>query len=111
MGTDSVKAEGMVEEIVLIEILDLEDCAKKGQEPQRAKRYKIRIDKEYKEVTVHEMTGREILALVDKTPEKYLLSEKFQGGRVEPVNADQVVEFHRHKIERFHTLALDNTEG
>ncbi len=111
MGSDLEKTGERVEEIVLIEFLDLEECSKKGEEPRRAKRYKIRIDKEYKEVAVHEMTGRQILALVDKTPEKYLLSEKFHGGRVEPVGADQVVEFHKHKIERFHTLALDNTEG
>ena len=62
-------------------------------------------------VTVHSMTGREILGLVDKTPEKYLLSEKLHGGKVEPVGADQVVEFHRHRIERFQTLARDPTEG
>jgi hypothetical protein len=57
------------------------------------------------------MTGREILALVGKTPETYMLSEKFHGGRVEPVKPDQVVEFHRHAVERFQTLALDPTEG
>jgi hypothetical protein len=57
------------------------------------------------------MTGREILALVGKTPEKYLLSQKLHGGVVEPIKPDQVVEFHRHAIERFQTLALDPTEG
>jgi hypothetical protein len=57
------------------------------------------------------MTGREILALVKKTPETYLLSQKFRGGLVESIGADQVVEFHRHQIERFQTLARDPTEG
>jgi hypothetical protein len=93
------------------EIIDLEEWAKANKKPRRAKRYRIRIDKEYKEVTVHSLTGREILGLVGKTPEKYLLSEKFRGGRVEPVKPDQVVEFHLHEIERFQTLALDPTEG
>jgi hypothetical protein len=102
----------LVEEIVILEeLIDLEEWAKAGKKPQRAKRYRIRIDKEYKEVSVHSMTGREILALVDKTPEKYLLSQKLHGGVVEPVKPDEVVEFHHRSIERFQTLALDPTEG
>jgi hypothetical protein len=107
---ESEAAVGLLEEI-LEELIDLEEYAKAGKEPKRAKRYRIRIDKEYKEVSVHSMTGREILALVDKTPETYMLSQKFRGGRVEPIKADQVVVFHRHGIERFQTLALDPTEG
>lgn len=96
---------------VLDEIIDLEQWAKSNKKPRRAKGYRIRIDKEYKVVEVDSMTGRQILALVGKTPETYLLSQKLRGGRVEPVGADQVVEFHRHEIERFQTLALDPTEG
>jgi hypothetical protein len=96
---------------ILDEIIDLEEWAKANRKPRRAKGYRIRIDKEYKVVEVHEMTGRQILALVDKTPETYLLSQKFRGGRVEPIEADEVVEFHRHQIERFQTLARNPTEG
>lgn len=102
----------LVEEIVILEeLIDLEEWAKAGKKPKHAKRYRIRIDKEYKVVEVHSMTGREILALVGKTPDKYLLSQKLHGGVVEPIKPDQVVEFHRHAIERFQTLALDPTEG
>jgi len=96
---------------ILEEIIDLEEWAKADKKPKRAKRYRIRIDKEYRVVEVHSMDGRQILALVGKTPETYLLSQKFRGGRVEPIKADQIVEFHRHQIERFQTLALDSTEG
>lgn len=106
------EVEVLKEEVeILEEIIDLEEWAKADKKPKRAKRYRLRIDKEYKVVEVHSMTGREILALVSKTPETYLLSQKFRGGRVEPVSADQVVEFHRHQIERFQTLARDATEG
>jgi len=109
---EEAKVIELVEEIVILEeLIDLEQWAKAGRKPQRAKRYRIRIDKEYKVVEVDSMTGREILALVDKTPEKYLLSQKLHGGVVEPIKPDQVVEFHRHAIERFQTLALDPTEG
>ncbi|MES2359924.1 MAG: multiubiquitin domain-containing protein [Gemmatimonadota bacterium] len=96
---------------ILEEIIDLEEWSKADKQPRRAKRYRIRIDKDYIVVEVHSMTGREILALVGKTPETHLLSQKFRGGRVEPIKSDQVVEFHRHQIERFQTLALDPTEG
>ena len=110
--SEEAKVVELVEEIVILEeLIDLEQWAKAGRTPQCAKRYRIRIDKEYKVVDVHSMTGREILALVGKTPEKYLLSQKFHGGVVEPIKPDQIVEFHRHAIERFQTLALDPTEG
>jgi hypothetical protein len=96
---------------ILDQIIDLEEWAKADKKPRRAKGYRIRIDKEYKVVEVHSMSGRQILALVGKTPETYLLSQKFRGGRVEPVKADQIVDFHHHQVERFQTLALDPTEG
>jgi len=96
---------------ILEEIIDLEAWAKAGKKPQKAKGYRIRIDRDYKTVMQHSMTGREILTLVGKTPELFLLSQKFPGGAVEPIEANQVVEFHHHAIERFQTLALDPTEG
>ena len=96
---------------ILEEIIDLEEQAKAGKEPKKAKKYRLRIDKEKYVVEVHEMTGRQILALAGKTPEKYVLSEKLQHGVIEPVGPEQVVVFHQHKIERFQTVARDCTEG
>ena len=93
------------------EIIDLEEWAKAGKAPKPAKTYRIRIDKEKKDVTVSSMTGRQILTLVNKTPETYLLSQKFQGGEIKPVGADQIVRFDKEGVERFQTLALDPTEG
>lgn len=112
-GESAVESSGgpVVEEIVIIEFIDLEEYAKHKKHPTRAKRYRIRIDREYFEVDHHEMTGRQILALMHKTPETYLLSEKLHDGQVLPVDADQVVEFHKHCVERFQTLKLEPTEG
>lgn len=93
------------------DILDLEENAKAGKGPQKADKYRIRIDKEYRIVDVQELNGREILGLVDKTPESHLLSQKLQGGQVKPVGADETINFAEHGIERFQTLALDPTEG
>ena len=110
---EAVEVERIValEEEILEELIDLEEWVKAKKHPRKAKRYRIRIDKEKFVVTVHEMTGKDILALAGKTPDKYLLSQKFHGGRVEPVQPEQVVEFHRCEIERFQTLAKDPTEG
>lgn len=100
-----------LEEEILEELIDLEEWVKAQKKPRKAKSYRIRIDKEKFTVHVHSMTGTEILALVGKTPDKYLLSEKFRGGRVEPIKPDQVVEFHRCEVERFQTLSKEPTEG
>jgi phosphoglycerol transferase MdoB-like AlkP superfamily enzyme len=96
---------------IVEEIIDLEEYAKANKPPKRAKSYRIRIDKDYFTVHVHSMKGFEILALVKKTPKTHMLSQKFRGGRVEEVQAEQVVEFHKHQIERFQTLARDPSEG
>lgn len=100
-----------LEEEILEELIDLEEWVKAGKKPCKAKSYKIRIDKEKFTVHVHSMKGREILALVQKTPEKYLLSEKFRGGQVEPIEPNQTVEFHCCEVERFQTLSKEPTEG
>lgn len=100
-----------VVEVIVIEIIDLEEHAKSGKKPPRAHRYRIRIDREYREVEAPGLTRRQILHLVGKTPEGYLLSQKFHGGRVEPIKSDQFVDFTAPGVERFQTLALDPTEG
>ena len=102
---------GEIEAEILEEMIDLEEWAKAGREPRRARRYRIRIDKQYFVVEVHSMTGAQILALAGKAPQGYMLSQKLRGGRVEPIESGQTVEFHRHQIERFQTLARDAQEG
>lgn len=96
---------------ILEEIIDLEEHSKAGKPPKKAKKYRVRIDKEKYVVEVHEMTGRQILHLAGKTPEKYVLSQKLRHGVIEPVDADQVVKFYEHEVERFQTVARDCTEG
>jgi Multiubiquitin len=107
----AVREDDIIEILVVEEIIDIEEHAKHGKTPPHARGYKIRIDKEYKTVNVPEMTGRQILGLVGKTPETYLLSQKLHGGQVLPIKGDEIVDFRRHGVERFQTLALDPTEG
>jgi hypothetical protein len=106
--------EDLVEDLeeVLEDLVDIEIYAKSGRKPPRAKRYRIRIDREYHEVTVPEMRGKEILALAGKIPpEQWMLTQKLHGGSVKTIGLDEVVDFRAPGVERFMTLPLDQTEG
>lgn len=99
------------DEEIEVDEVDLEEAAKSGRKPARARRYRLRIDKEYRTTTKPVLTGREILALVDKTPEKYVLTQKVHKGGTVPITADQKVDLRAPGIERFMTLARDATDG
>jgi hypothetical protein len=94
-----------------LEEVEIEEYAKKGQEVPRARRYVIRIDKERKVVHTPTITGRQILALVGKTPEMYKLYEHRRGHQPTKIGPDEVVHLHAHGIERFTTMPKDTTEG
>lgn len=99
------------EEVVVIEEVIVEEYVVQGRELPHAQRYVIRIDKDRRVVTTPRLKGREILALVDKTPERYklYLHEHKQQPRL--IGPDDEVDLHRHRVERFTTMAKDTTEG
>jgi hypothetical protein len=102
----------VVEVIEIVELVDIEEHAKKGKKPPKAKKYRIRVDKEYFIVEVSSMTGAQILKLANKTPiDRWMLNQKHRGGKISPVGPDQVVDFVEHEVERFMTLPKDQTEG
>lgn len=105
-----VKPAGQPDEV---DEVDVEHFAKEkpGDEKPRAKRYRIRIDREVRVVNVPAMTGREILALVNMTPQSHKLYELERGRPPRPVGPDEVVKFTRPGVERFQTIPLDPTEG
>lgn len=92
------------------EIIDLEALAASGAPVPKGKKYRIRIDKDEKVVDVDNMTGRQILNLVGKTPEKFLLRQRVRGG-VEPIEPDENVSFLKPGVERFMTIPNEVTEG
>lgn len=94
-----------------IEEVDLEEFAKRGEKVPPAKRYKIRIDKERKVVHTASISGREILALVDKTPEGYKLYLHKRGHQPVLIEPDRVVDLREPGVERFTTMPKDTTEG
>jgi len=94
------------------EIVDIEECAKKGHRPPKAKRYRIRINKEKYVVDVPAMTGRQLLKLAGKTPpERFKIHEKVRGGPPVEIGLDELADFTKLGVERFRTLPLDQTEG
>lgn len=93
------------------DVIDIEEFAKAGKPIPLGRHYRIRIDKQHFTVEVAEMTGRQILALVDKTPEGFILSEKLHGGSAKVIAPDEIVSFTKHGVERFMTTPRDTTEG
>ncbi len=93
------------------ERIDIEEYAKEGKKVPKKRTYKIRIDREKYDVDVECMTGRELLILAGKTPDKFLINQKLKGGEVKKIGYDESVCFTKPGIERFMTLPLDPTEG
>lgn len=95
-----------------VEEEDLEAAAKAGKPPRRAKRYRLRVDREYFTVANITLTGREILVLAGKVPpEQYLLSQKSHGGHAKKIDPNERVDLTAPGVERFMTLPKDQKEG
>ncbi|MES2784700.1 MAG: multiubiquitin domain-containing protein [Pseudomonadota bacterium] len=92
------------------EIIDIEQFLASAKPVPPGSKYQIRIDKDVKVVDVDHLTGRQLLALVGKTPEKFLLRQRINGS-VLPVAADDVVSFLKPGLERFMTVPNEVTEG
>lgn len=91
-------------------IVDIEHCFGCGVIPVIAYKYIIKINTTPFTVDKPAMTGREILALINETPETYYLRYKHKGGS-KIVEADEVVDFTACGIERFSAKAKNCTEG
>ena len=95
-----------------LDVIDIEEYAKKGEKPPKAKSYRIRIDKEKHTVKARSMTGRELLTLAGKTPvTSYMISQKMHGGEAREIGLDESADFTAPGVERFMTLKLNHTDG
>jgi hypothetical protein len=94
-----------------IEVFDIEEYATAGKHIPKEKHYRIRIDKEKFVVRHGSITGREILALVAKTPDKYNLYQHFHRAQTKVVQHDEHVDLTSPGVERFSTMKIENTEG
>lgn len=93
------------------EVIDLEEYAKAGRDVPLDRRYQIRIDRDRFVVHHPSITGREILALVNKTPEDYLLHQRLRGGATRTIEADEEVDLTGKGPERFMTMKRETQEG
>jgi len=98
-------------ETQIVDEVDIEEYAKSGRAVPTARRYRIRIDKEQRVTDKPELTGREILALVGKTPEHFILSQKLRGGQAKTIGPAEIVNLREPGVERFMTIPRDATEG
>lgn len=93
------------------EVLDLEDYSRSGQEAPDRRRYRIRVDNDRFVVERPTITGREILALVGKTPDLYRLYQHFRGRDSRIVQPDDQVNLRAPGVERFTTMRIENQDG
>jgi Prokaryotic E2 family E/Multiubiquitin len=95
-----------------IEIIDLEEWSKTGKRAPQDRRYRIRIDRKFYVVQQTQITGRQLLALAEKTPpERFSIFQKLHGGEAKKISLDENVDLTTPGIERFYTLPLGETEG
>jgi hypothetical protein len=94
-----------------VEEADVEECAKAGRKPPRAKRYRIRIDREKFVVTSPLVTKIDLLGLVNKSSEKWRVHQKLRGGQMDEVKDGETVDLREKGVERFVTMELAQTDG
>jgi len=104
----------MTEEIIIFtldgEIIDIEWCFKNGHTPPHGRKYRYRVDHEYRVANHHEITGKQILESVGKNPKEYILREKIHGSYV-TIEPDQIVDLSKHGVEKFKTIKNEHTDG
>lgn len=92
------------------EVVDLEEYAKASKRPPHGCIYRFRVDREFFKTRKLELTGREILVIAGKEPEKWLLNQRIKGNVVS-IRLDDIVDLTAPGLERFMTLPNDQTEG
>lgn len=95
----------------IVDEVDLESWAARGERPPKARRYIIRIDRERYTVTATGLSGRAILALAGKDVARTLLQQRVPGGGTRTIGPDDFVDFTAPGVERFVTLPTNQTDG
>lgn len=92
------------------ETLDIEDCFCEGVNPYITYQYLIKINGKKYTIDKEEITGKEILKLVDKDPKTHRLRMFTKNGKV-IIKPDQKVDVTTCGVERFVYEPLDCQEG
>jgi hypothetical protein len=99
------------EEEFEIDEVDVEEYAKQCKKLPRARRYRIRIDRERYVVKSPFVTKADLLALVGKCAEQWRIHQKLRGGQMDEVKDDEKVDLREQGVERFVTMELTQTDG
>lgn len=92
--------------------VDLEACARTDRKPPKGQsKYKIKVDGEKYTVVKQQVTGEEILALVEKGYDEWTLNQKLRGGRRKPIEKSERVDLAQPGIERFETVRKQAQQG
>lgn len=91
--------------------MDMEAFAKEGKDLPKGRKYILLIDRKKYKWDQECITGRELLILAGKNPDRYQINQRFRFGRVEEVQLDEKVDLATCGVERFVTLPLDQHEG
>lgn len=112
------KAEKVVEQLVaeveeiIEEIVDLEEYAKTGRKPPKARVYKFKVNDTlctWKQPTI---LGRQILEQAGlKPPEDYTLREKMHGSEPKRIGLNDTVDLREPGIEKFRAIKRGQHEG
>lgn len=99
-------------EAVLDDTIDLEEYAKRGEQPPLATGYRLKINGDKFVIHDPKPTGRELLTLAGLLPvEEFTLRIKRAGSRPEKVSLDEHVNLRQPGVEKFKALPRDQTEG
>ena len=99
-------------EVIADEAVDVEACAEKGHRPPRARKYRIRVNREKYVMWKPKPLGREIITVAGLAPpEQYQLYQRFRGQQDTPIRLDEAVDLTCPGIERFVTVRLCVTDG
>jgi hypothetical protein len=108
------KAEGLLEaaEELIEEAVDLEECAKAGRKPPRAKEYRFKVNETLCKWNAETILGHQILEQAGLTPAaNYTLREKMTGAPPRRIELDEVVDLRKHGVEKFRAIRKEQTEG
>jgi len=101
-----------IQEEIREEIADLEEYARRGEQPPHCRGYRFKVNGEPFETHQRTVTGREVLTLAGLLPpETFTLRVKVAGHRPEKVDLDEKVDLRKPGIEKFKALPRDQTEG
>jgi hypothetical protein len=96
----------------IIDTVELEDHAKRhGTAAPHAKHYVFRVDKTRVVVDTPTITGKDILAKLNKTPDQFKLYQHKRGHQPILIPPEKVVDLREPGVERFTTMPKDTTEG